>query len=778
MFRIARLDKIVTASLVGIACNSLGAQCADTWTGALSSHWNVSGNWLHGCIPSDEGDSAFFTQPQNLSPYTVTADSGTTLTNLVLDITSVSYNLAGFLDFEGNGALIECLEGSHTLSAAVGVLSDISLYVNGIVDATGAFQFNSHSLTVTGTAIGALFTQNNLSNVGAITMYGGNWNAVDGFNGGGETDLTVDGGIVVVPANLVGGIYGLNNFVQNGGVIQIEPTVFPSTFSNAFTLNNGTFNLLCASESDGTLTTASVAINGGTLLLNAGALTSTGLFSISGGTVNLAVGQLAGTALQMTGGTVAVFNNLHSGLDFTSILMSGGKLVNDGFVDGTVNLTGGLVRGLGTFHSDFTNTAGTVEPGDIPGELSFLGNYTQLTGGTLQIDFLNPSAFGSIAAESADLGGTLKLETLGRFSPTPGEKFAIVTTSAGVSGRFAHIVESHFSSALLPHVQYDPDQVTVTFTETLPFAVAIKEMVLSNINQINYQLFNRLDRIVNPCCCICTKDWYVAPLGSVGTVHSKEKTVGYDFYTAGGMVGVECANSWYGYGGQVNYQRMHGNGFNRFGHFDLDQVHGSIYGLLQLFKCLYIDGILGGGYQWDTLHRRSGHAAELVNKAHFNAREFDGLFGLKMFWSCRYFSMTPFVDAQYIYYHIDRYRELDGGLFNLDFNKQRYESTRTTVGLHLDGKYSVRGLEILPSVNAAWQRELSQKDKLLVFNNPSPGFIPAGLLIPAIAEDTLLAGADVHFVLNCYLDLELYYELEWNRRLSDHFFTLSFNGAF
>jgi hypothetical protein len=522
-----------------------------------------------------------------------------------------------------------------------------------------------------------------------------------------------------------------------------------------------------------------ITINGGSILLNAGGLTSLGSYSITGGTVLVENGVLGGVStLQMSGGTVQT--SIISNLTFSNINVSGGKLTNDGIATGAVSLTGGTIRGLGIFNNSFTNSGGVVEPGDLlPGPLTINDAYIQSSGGTLQIDLLNAETFGSLQAASAQLSGTLTLSALPGFTLTPTTVFPVVVTDPGaLSGTFSKISEINFPSSLIPSITYTTDSVLVSVVRTVPSFIAIKELVISNLNQLNYLLFSRLERLVDPCSSCGRWDGYIGPLGSVGSVHSKEQTTGYDFYTAGALLGGDYIGRCFGFGAELDYQRLHGGGYNHFGNFDLDQLHGSIYGTMQLFNHLYLGAIIGGGYQWDGLTRTTGFSQDLHAKSSPNARVFDALGSMEFHWSCQYANASPFITVQYIYFHLDAFRESSADLFNLNFRKQKFESTRVSVGLKLDQTYCIQGFEVTPSVNAAWQRDLNDREHAVFFVNENPGFVPSGLLIPKFAADTILAGAGLEMALNECYSFELNYEYEGNNRLSDHFFYLGLNASF
>jgi hypothetical protein len=84
----------------------------------------------------------------------------------------------------------------------------------------------------------------------------------------------------------------------------------------------------------------------------------------------------------------------------------------------------------------------------VPGTLTINGNYTQGSGGTLEID-LGGTGQGLMAVSgAANLAGTLEVNTLPGFTPQLNEQFNFLTYGA-LSGGFDSIV------SLLPGYIYD-----------------------------------------------------------------------------------------------------------------------------------------------------------------------------------------------------------------------------------------------------------------------------------------------------------------------------------
>ena len=105
-------------------------------------------------------------------------------------------------------------------------------------------------------------------------------------------------------------------------------------------------------------------------------------------------------------------------------------------------LQGGVLAGTGTVPG-FTQTAGTVSPGDPAGVLTINGNYAE-NGGTLAVALNGPSASsqGELRVTgSVTLGGALSL-TVG-YVAGPGDTFVIIDNGGAgpVSGQFTGLPE-------------------------------------------------------------------------------------------------------------------------------------------------------------------------------------------------------------------------------------------------------------------------------------------------------------------------------------------------
>lgn len=218
----------------------------------------------------------------------------------------------------------------------------------------------------------------------------------------------------------------LTSDVGAGITVNVEGTAaqHASVDSVGAMTNNGTFNLTSLDSSHGVLFEPS----GGTFT-NAGTinvLSGSGGIRDFGGTINntgtMSIGAIpaadefgADLHLTNTGAMSIAAGGSFAPVDLTQ---SGGTLTVDGTLEygtGTLALGGGTLKGTGTVKAaTVANNAATVAPGDSPGILSVQGDYTQGSGGTLDIEIQGSNDFDRLGVTgTATLGGALKVTTTG-----------------------------------------------------------------------------------------------------------------------------------------------------------------------------------------------------------------------------------------------------------------------------------------------------------------------------------------------------------------------------
>jgi filamentous hemagglutinin family protein len=360
--------------------------------------------------------------PVNFSGATVTLQPTTTYNPVgmtTVSAGSVTFNQAGTIAFPALTVTGGALAGTAALS-----VSGAFNWSGGTMDSTGTLTTSSASNIAAGDNLNGAWINNGTANItgGALTA-----NAVSGTG-----TVNHSGG-----ATTIAGAYSPLNTTVSGGTL---------TFSGGATFNP----------------TNATSITGGTLLFNNGSATFTGGLNLSagtlGGTANLIV---PGTSVfNWSGGTLASGGTLTtngastvSGLaplmrNWTAVspinITSAGILNLSGGAVSTPTLNvAGLLKGAGTITGNVNNT-GTVAPGASPGSINIVGNYTQTSTGTLQIELGGTAAGSSFdqltVSGNAALDGALVVTQFGSFVATPADTFNIITTGGTVSGAFSSVV--------------------------------------------------------------------------------------------------------------------------------------------------------------------------------------------------------------------------------------------------------------------------------------------------------------------------------------------------
>jgi len=211
------------------------------------------------------------------------------------------------------------------------------------------------------------------------------------------------------------------------------------TIGNGVTINTGTGDFIA---NIGSLGATGAVTNSGTIILNGTANQVTGDF-VNNGSVNLNAG-----ALNITGNTaVATASqlNINAGtFSVTGDLTVNGNLLNNANVTApaTTLLSGGVYQGSGTLIGNLNNTSGVVSPGNSPGTINIIGDYTQGSDGTLNMEL------GGLVAGSgydvlnvtgtATLAGAINVSLFGGFVPAAGNSFSLINADS-VIGSFSSL---------------------------------------------------------------------------------------------------------------------------------------------------------------------------------------------------------------------------------------------------------------------------------------------------------------------------------------------------
>jgi autotransporter-associated beta strand protein len=223
---------------------------------------------------------------------------------------------------------------------------------------------------------------------------------------------------------------------------QLDVNGFPNTIGslagNGIVTNNGVTLAILAIGNDNTNTIFNGSLHDGTSRL--------GLTKVGTGTLTLPS------------------TNTYCG----ATKVNSGSLIVDGSIASTQTLVnaGGLLGGKGVIGGSLVNS-GIVSPGDSPGKLSVNGNFTQTSGGTLEIEVAGVALANHdllAIGGSGALDGTLLLVRQAPFALSRHDVVTFLTAAGGVNGTFASVkgLDAFVTGTILiPEVIYDSNAVSL-----------------------------------------------------------------------------------------------------------------------------------------------------------------------------------------------------------------------------------------------------------------------------------------------------------------------------
>lgn len=763
----------------------------------------TNGNLGTEIVPSSvviSGGSLIFTNiatiTDNAVGSTMSAFNGLTMTG-------------GSLVVENNGAITSMMTMSGGIGSRVQMVTDLNV--------TGALVINSN--------IGPIQSTNNgigvfISTLASLNLNGTLFNVNSGMvSSNGGVGARIETGTGILMTN--GAVVNANGGTIIGGGIG---TLFTSVMD--LTINNGTFSNLNNGSVTGAgsigsqVSAANIFINGGTVSNNnTGTATGGGI-----GALFFAPSQVA-----VNGGT---FTN-------NDIVQAANVNVNTG---GTMTGTGVFQDTMGGSATVVTN-AGTVIPGgpnvgSSPGTMTIQGTYTQTPAGTLVINLANLASFSQLNVSGpAQVGGNLELALAPGATVAPSDTYRIVLGN-GVTGTFADIINFNLGN-LTPQLQYFPNFVLLSFLQPVTAVSQVTrypnylEPLFSSVNHMNIRLDRQMRQVRNrfsilreemptsvktvsvlpeatelladnnPVVALNPQveekqeqlkisvsehkdrpwNFYFGPTGDVGRVLTKKDSTGFKYDSVGALVGFDYAFSKAGVGLLLDYDHIDGRGAHHWGKFHIDEAHASLYAtyIREAERQLSFNLILGGGYEWYSIHRNVSATSD-VAKGSPQGAEFDALAGMEYTFERSEFQampehlqVVPLVNLQYIYLHVNQYHEHGAGIFNVKYISQNARSLRSTLGTRINYQWKWGNVGFTPEINLAWQREYLDKSRRI-------GLSAAGLsnrlTLPQSGRNVALAGVDFLITFFDRYGIEASYDFEWNTLYSDHFFYLGCNFRF
>ena len=161
--------------------------------------------------------------------------------------------------------------------------------------------------------------------------------------------------------------------------------------------------------------------------------TNTGMLTITNGATVSPIGGITNTATVLIGpGATLAPGGLY-------VQTAGLTTVDGGTLAATVDIQGGTFDGAGTVLGGLRN-AGVVAPGGSAGTLIVTGAYLQLAGSALELEIggASPGTGHDLLqiGGTANLSGTLHIDTIGAFTPTPGQRFTVLRATGGRTGNW------------------------------------------------------------------------------------------------------------------------------------------------------------------------------------------------------------------------------------------------------------------------------------------------------------------------------------------------------
>jgi outer membrane autotransporter protein len=369
----------------------------------------------------------------------------------------------------GNGQALVSGTGSHwDISGELDIGSANGGTGSLAVSSAGALTSQSASL---GTAAGAIGSA-------TVTGSGSSWNNQGNLTVGdaGTGTLDVIQGGAVTTANAT-----IGNAANSGGAVTVTGEGSTLTVDHALTVGNaGNASLTLAGGSTLSAESLTIAAEAGSVAsVNIGSAlgqTATGaatldvdaihfgsgdgslVFNFGGAPQTLNAAIDGSGSLYVAAGKVTLTGNSSAFSGVTSI--SGGSLVVDGTLGGSINLSGyGLLGGTGVVGSTVVGAGATLSPGDNGiGTLTIDGNLTTQTGSTVVVES-NGSATDRITVTGTTSlnGGTLSLSGSGlkAFS-----NYTILSSAGGISGSFGTIQSNY--AFVTPVLDYSSGTVDLT----------------------------------------------------------------------------------------------------------------------------------------------------------------------------------------------------------------------------------------------------------------------------------------------------------------------------
>ncbi len=303
-------------------------------------------------------------------------------------------------------------------------------------------------------------------------------------------------------------------------------------------------------------------------------------------------------------------------------------------------------------------------------------------------------------------------------------------------------------------------------------------------NQLSNRVAKKGTPTINP------TRFYIGPTDSLGHLNSVgHSQTAFNYNSVGVFTGIDHAFDNWGAGLAGDYSSTSATLDHHAGNFHVNQIHGSGYGtwVPPSLQSLAVDGIVGYAHEWYHTRRKAG--TTLISgkaKGDTQGTAVNGLLGVEYIFSKQQYEkiprdvlVTPYLNVQYIWAHIDSYHEHGAGVYDLKIHEQQARSLRSCLGLRFDYVLTRENVTFQPEINLAWQLEYMDHMRHLKF---SPSNLPA---LPSVDTQIFGAGRNtaiigVDFLITVYkvFEVELSYDFQGNSLYQNHGFYLGVGGNF
>ena len=167
-----------------------------------------------------------------------------------------------------------------------------------------------------------------------------------------------------------------------------------------------------------------------------------------------------------------------------------------------------------------------------------------------------------------------------------------------------------------------------------------------------------------------------------------------------------------------------------------------------------------------------------IAKSHPDGGEFDAYIGSEYALQSGCFNWIPFISLQYMYLHMDQYKENGGNLYDLEIDSQKADSLRSTLGMRLNNTWQVRKGTVFLEGVLGWQREYLDNSRSIQFQpiyfNQATGSIP----VLQSGRDILIGSFDFLITWSQNFSFEAYYSFDWSKTYQTNSFYLSWDFNF